>query len=345
MRLFDQIAETGGFNKRIILINAAPESRETEERFPGYRLVSAAEDSAAERQILPCVRGMVSVPVGERDYFLATAWWTAFCAQKISDWQSGRYPDQQKALLYLIQDFEPGFYPWSSEYLLAESTYKYPGRQIALFNTKLLRDFFHEKGYRFQHEFFFEPKLNAQILKYRDELCLANKKKQIVVYGRPSAPRNAFSLIHESLKLWAGAQPDAGQWRLISVGEKHRELDLGNGARLLSRGKLSLAEYARLLAESSVGLSFMVSPHPSYPPLEMAEFGLHVITNSFQAKDLSGYYQNITSVSRCMPDEIAGALLAATGKPPLDRAGVRLAAEEGAGGEPMIEEIVGRLGG
>ena len=179
LRLFDQIAEKGGFDKRIIVINAAPESWEAAESFPGYRLLSPAEDSTAKRQILPCMQGMVSVPVGERDYFLATAWWTAFCAQKIVDWQSGRYPDQQNALLYLIQDFEPGFYPWSSEYLLAESTYKYPGRQIALFNTKLLRDFFHENGYRFQHELFFEPKLSAQILQYRNELQLSAKKSRL----------------------------------------------------------------------------------------------------------------------------------------------------------------------
>jgi len=342
---FNLIAARGGYSRRIIAVNVQPDRRETAENFADYRIVSGREDSSAERQILSAAQGILSVPVGERDLFMATTWWTAICAQKINEWQAARCSERPGALLYLIQDYEPGFYPWSSEYLLAESTYKYPGRQIALFNTQSLQKYFHQRGYRFERELCFEPGINETLLKYKRELNLSAKKKQIVVYGRPSAPRNAFALLHEALKVWAGIQPEASQWQLISVGEKHRDLDLGHGVRLLSRGKLPLAEYARLLAESSVGLSFMVSPHPSYPPLEMAEFGLHVITNSFHGKDLSSYYENIISLQRCLPDDIARALLDAALKQPLNRAGVRLPAIEQPPAYDLITEIVGSLAG
>ena len=144
------------------------------------------------------------------------------------------------------------------------------------------------------------------------------------------------------MKVWSKLQPDAAEWKLLSVGEKHRDIDLGSGVTLKSLGKLSLADYARLLAESRVGLSLMVSPHPSYPPLEMAEYGLHVVTNSFQAKDLSSYYANVISLEKFMPDDIAAALEQATRKEPLSgasRSRMLTAAEE----EGLIEGIVRSL--
>jgi O-antigen biosynthesis protein len=39
-----------------------------------------------------------------------------------------------------------------------------------------------------------------------------------------------------------------------------------------------------------------VSPHPSYPPLEMASFGVKVITNDYDSKNLSETNNNIYSL-------------------------------------------------
>jgi hypothetical protein len=66
----------------------------------------------------------------------------------------------------------------------------------------------------------------------------------------------------------------------VSVGELHRDIRLARGVILQSKGKLSLEEYAACLEDAAIGLSLMVSPHPSYPPLEMAEFSVRVITNA-----------------------------------------------------------------
>ena len=63
-----------------------------------------------------------------------------------------------------------------------------------------------------------------------------------------------------------------------------------------SIGKLDLDAYAALLRESAIGISLMVSPHPSYPPLEMAHLGMLVLTNRFAAKDLATWHPNITAV-------------------------------------------------
>ena len=72
---------------------------------------------------------------------------------------------------------------------------------------------------------------------------------------------------------------------------------LAKGRYLTSVGKLTLDEYARVLSESAIGISLMVSPHPSYPPLEMAAFGAIVITNGYQNKNLSiSFSDNIYSL-------------------------------------------------
>ena len=51
---FNRIAEAGGFQKRIIIINAEPGDEEIRQHFPGYRVAVCGEESPAEQQILPC---------------------------------------------------------------------------------------------------------------------------------------------------------------------------------------------------------------------------------------------------------------------------------------------------
>ena len=52
----------------------------------------------------------------------------------------------------------------------------------------------------------------------------------------------------------------------------------------------------------------MISPHPSYPPIEMAHLGLLVLTNRHETKDLSTWHSNITSTSDLSADGLAGRL-------------------------------------
>ena len=49
----------------------------------------------------------------------------------------------------------------------------------------------------------------------------------------------------------------------------------------------------------------MVSPHPSYPPLEMSSFGIKTITNKYENKDISYFNDNIISVDYCDAEYIS----------------------------------------
>jgi hypothetical protein len=55
----------------------------------------------------------------------------------------------------------------------------------------------------------------------------------------------------------------------------------------------------------------MISPHPSYPPLEMAEAGVLAITNKYGCKDLSRRFPEIISIERADPELLAEAIGAA----------------------------------
>ena len=52
----------------------------------------------------------------------------------------------------------------------------------------------------------------------------------------------------------------------------------------------------------------MISPHPSYPPLDMAHLGMLVVTNWFGVKELATWHENIRSVEELTADGVAATL-------------------------------------
>lgn len=253
------------------------------------------------------------LPVHAGDVFVATAWWTAHITYPVLDWQDATFgvPDEApRRLMYLIQDYEPGFYAWSSRYALAEATYRHGERTLAVFNTQILADYFVREDYRFALSHVLEPRLNPALATVRARMSRFDKERVILVYGRPSVERNAFSLIVAALRQWAQAYPRAAQWQVVSAGEAFDPIDLGQACTLRPVGKLSLDDYATQLARSAIGISLMVSPHPSYPPLEMAAFGVQVLTNVYANKDLSRISPQLVSLDRVDPDTMARALVA-----------------------------------
>ena len=296
-------------NLRIILTDEQHFTAADNRRFADWRIVSLDDgDSSGKCIVAAGDRYNRSLSVGKNDIFVATAWWTAFCAKQIQAWQHEHYGlGKIQKFVYLIQDYEPGFYAWSSKYALAESTYRESEKYIAVLNSKELKDFFDKEGYVFYNKHYFEPTLHPK-LKDRLVRCkTVAKENRCLVYGRPGVERNAFELIVMGLREWVKNNPKNG-FSFVSAGEKHQDIDLGYGYKLCSVGKLSIDEYAEELARASVGVSLMISPHPSYPPLEMAAFGVRVITNGYGVKNLSKLTTLITSVDTISPAEIAKAL-------------------------------------
>jgi len=302
LSFFETLAGSAGIRKRIITTDTMPDAR-AKENFNRYTIVSSSTDQGKGDELIGFGdRHGKTIPVGKNDYFMATAWWTAFHAQRIIRRQIDAFGRPAGDLLYFIQDYEPGFYPWSSRYALAESTYRTGLPVTAVFNSSMLYTFFKDRQYRFSRTYEFEPVLNPSLARGLAQVAGVKKKKQILIYGRPSVDRNAFSLIVSALKEWVWRKRAAGKWELISAGESHPDIDLGNGMRIRSVGKLTLDKYMSMLAESGIGISLMVSPHPSYPPMEMAVFGMGVISNTYANKALSRWHDNIISIDLSIDD-------------------------------------------
>lgn len=297
-----------GVDARIILTDSVPGSDDLS-NFSQWTLKQMEDHDGPGQRIIPVNdRYGRSLAVGPLDVFIVTAWWTAFLAQRFQTWQAQQYGSNSFPIIYLIQDFEPAFYQWSSRYVLALSTYQKSHDMIGVFNTSLLHAYFESIEITFPKRFIFEPRMGPALRKSLDQMRNTPKKRMLIFYGRPSVARNAFEFIAEALKLWAARYSNAKEWTVLSLGEAHDDIDLGGGIIARSRGKLSLTEYAHVLSQAAVGISIMVSPHPSYPPLEMAHFGVLTLTNRFANKNLSTWHGNIESIAEFSPEALAVAI-------------------------------------
>jgi len=238
------------------------------------------------------------------DIFLASAWWNAAQAFELRKSQS-QYFSREMPFVYLIQDFEANFSGWSTQWALAENTYRQARDAIAIINSNELHAYMMEK-YKFSNALLLPYVPNRTIV---EALVHAERKRQILIYGRPSVVRNCFELLLNGLREWQSRHPvEAARWDIVSVGEEY-PVDYGHPVQNLSVfGKVDLSAYGKLLSESSVGISLMVSPHPSYPPLEMAQAGLVTITNKFENKDLSTYGDAILNIESFRAEALADAI-------------------------------------
>jgi len=255
----------------------------------------------------------IPLDVAPDDIFVATSWPTAHIAER------ARRLTDASAFVYLIQDYEPGFYPFSTSYAMAAATYRMPMR--AIFNERLLLEhFIHERIGRFGDSAAaasgqwtsFEPAVDQSL--FHHEAHPPGRRRRVLFYARPRNERNGFDMGLRALRLAVadGAFPVEG-WDIISIGADVPELELGRGQVLRPAGWMSYPDYARFIAGSDVMLSLMFSPHTSYPPLEMSATGGRVVTNVFSVKTAEA----LRSISPHLdavepdPDELAAALVRA----------------------------------
>ncbi len=303
---------------RIVITNSIPNASALS-AFSEYKMTKGHDDSDCDLQIISLYEQKPAIlPIAKNGIYIATAWWTAHLAQRIVKAQKDLFRSETLPYLYLIQDYEPGFYPWGIRYMVTQQTYKQDVPVIAIFNTNILQEYFNRHGYHFYQEYHFQPRISQSLRKLLPN-PRSKKKKKIIVYGRPNVPRNDFYTIVQGLRFWIENDPKSEEWEIVSAGEMHPNIELKKGRNLVSTGKLTLTEYGKLLKESAIGISIMISPHPSYPPLEMIHFGLMTITNTFENKDLTKWHENIYNLDPYSPERLAELLKELTAKFEEDR--------------------------
>lgn len=262
--------------------------------------------------IVQCIKSQTEhIEVRKDEIFVTYNWWTTLNIEPLLCKQSEHFEQPRKPLLYLIQEYEPVIFPFSSGHMLAREAYETPARLWGIFNSNNLLSYFKRQDHSVEREWVFQPVINDQFRPFVDEVATAERKPQILIYGRPNVNRNCFSALIRGLKHWSAEYPEYAEWDVVSAGTPHETVDIGAGRSVHSLGKLPLEDYAQTLLESSVGVSLMASPHPSYPPLEMAHFGLRVVTNSYTCKDLSGFHPNIVSLNSISASSLAKGIVQA----------------------------------
>jgi hypothetical protein len=220
------------------------------------------------------------LPIGPNDIFLATYWTTA---DTISQCLGKTNCDE---FIYLIQDFEPAFFPWSTNYALAINTYDLNFR--AIINETTLADFLCEsRTGRFAAPAFikscaiFEPAVDSKF--FFNAVPNSSRPRRLLFYARPG--RNMMAMGYDALRIATERPIFDGDWEFISIGAVDpADLDLSNGKRLRQAPWMTYADYAKLFRESDILLCLMFSPHTSYPPLEMVASGGIAVTNEFATK-------------------------------------------------------------
>ena len=314
IKTFQEIASQ--FNVPVdlrILVLSTSVNMDSSRSYPDYRVVQSGSpyDDFTHTIVDVCDKWSASeISLRKGDIFISTAWWTHTYAESLKKFQKQQFGAVPKTI-YMIQDFESGFYPWSNQYSLAGETYKRLEDTIALVNSEELSTFMLAR-YKFHEAYVIRYKPNEKI---ENALIAVPRERIILFYGRPGTPRNCFQTICQGIFLWQQKNPVlAAGWRILSVGEEYpkRFAEPVNNLEIL--GKMSLEAYGGLLSRASVGISLMVSPHPSYPPLEMALAGMTVITNSYDVKNLNGRSSNVLSIEDISASSIERAIAKAVQK-------------------------------
>src|SRR5689334_5585717 len=204
--------------------------------------VDLPEDAAS---FVEASRRRDALNLGRRDVVVASWWPTAHLADA-----SLAHIDAD-AFLYVVQDYEPGFYPWSTKSALAEATYGMPMRPVV--NEPFLATFLEERRVgRFEDDGAsrrtFLPAVDREVFRPRPEARSASGERRLVYYARPKNPRNLFEIGLRALRAAVdqGVFGD-GPWSFQAIGQELPDLPLAEGRVLRSTPWLSYEAYGELL--------------------------------------------------------------------------------------------------
>jgi hypothetical protein len=265
-------------------------------------LIPYANDNGSPIEVLT-VKQLPEAVFSPHDIWVPTYWTTAHALDIAS--RLGKV--DPKHVVYLIQDYEPGFFPWSSEYSLASATYH--AGFIPLVNSEPLRRYIELKeNVSLPSSQTFAPQLDLARLEATALARSRDDAARVLFYGRPSKPRNMFNIGVGALRVAQSLLSNNGiNVRVRSIGELHPSVQLGRGTHMRSIGRVGWNQYFELLADSDVLFSLQASPHPSHPPLDAIASGGWAVMN-----DLDGSRNQLhprLMARRPDPDELGEAIV------------------------------------
>ncbi|TAA44350.1 glycosyltransferase family 1 protein [Pseudoxanthomonas winnipegensis] len=262
LRLAESLKRRYGMHQRFLICGSADAAH-----MQGMlgKAFPALKDS--EVLILDSGEAIKSIPVA--DYSVATLWTTAYVLLNVRN---------TGLKFYMMQDFEPAFYPAGSTYAQAELTYRFGF--LGICNTQTLKRIYEEEYGG--SAVLLQPNVDRSVFfrdsAGRDDAALV---KRLFYYARPGTPRNGFELAAAGLRRVKARFGE--QVQILCAGTGWNPADYGLQDVVESIGMLPYRETANLYRSCHVGFVMMMTKHPSYLPFELMACGTTVVTNYNEA--------------------------------------------------------------
>lgn len=218
------------------------------------------------------------------DVFFATSWWSA---------QAIKETTIRKRFFYIIQEVETFFYNYGTERVYCDAIMNDPNIDFIV-NSHYLNDYFLNNCENItNHGCYFEPAF-PKALYDKKEFSTKKEKYSLFFYARPNNARNLYGIGVEYLqKAVEKGILNLDEWDIYCVGQNAPEIKFTCGRTSINLGQLSWKEYAKFLSNVDLGLCLMYTPHPSYPPFDVASSGGVVLTNKMLNKQTFPMCDNV----------------------------------------------------
>jgi len=256
-RFAEHFLERNGVKSRFVVIGTGPDTFIQS----GIR---AAFPKLGDAEVYLAPYGSVGelAQVPWADVSIATLWVTCYPLLRLRS--TGRK-------FYLVQDFEPIFYPAGTVHALAEQTYRMGFYGIC--NTPTLEEIY-ERQYG-GRAVGFTPAVDT--IFHPGDSRTSGEPYTVFFYGRPGHPRNCYELAIEALRGLKHELKD--RVRIVTAGAWTSPDDRSDTSFVENLGLLEYQKTAELYRECDVGLVLSVSKHPSYLPMQLMASGALVVSN------------------------------------------------------------------
>lgn len=227
---------------------------------------------------------------------------------------------------YFVQDFEPYFYPRGSLYALAEDTYRFGFRHIAV-------------GHMVQQLIQNETGATSVVAPFGCDtgvyrLQNAGPRTGVVFFARPDVDRRGFLLAKLALEEFHSRHPEQV---ITSYGDRPENWDVPH----VHAGRLSPSDLNRLYNQSAAGLALSFT-NVSLVPEEMLAAGMTPVVNDSPLARM-GLKNSHVSWANPTPGGLAAALCSAVEEPPSADRLAKIAASVRTGWEPAQHIVADEL--
>ncbi len=230
-----------------------------------------------------------TLDTSDKDIFIAT---NGFSAASVID----NPLLANRKLFYIMQEVETMFYDHGDMYLFISKAMQHPSA-IPIVNTKLLYDWFIDKGYENVKKYgvYFEPAFPLAH-KYKNVNKKSKEPYKLFFYARPGHQRNLFYFGIKTLnQVFLSGALDPKKWVVYLSDDGSTPIFKFDSEVKVERLKpMDWLEYNQFLREIDLTYAMMYTPHPSYPPFDTAMIGGVVVANKYANKQsLTNYSNNI----------------------------------------------------